>query len=126
MPSDLLRVLTTLWLIALAVIDVRQRELPHLLTTGPLLVIGGAFAIRALAPIGGVSVPNQSWDDVAVLLVFGAVLLSDTGLAALPALTAIGIGLRIGHECGAGDRDRLAAGAGRHVRPVSWARATRR
>ncbi len=100
MPSDLLRVLVTLWLIALAVIDVRRRELPHVLTTGPLLVIGGAFAIRAIAPIGGVGVPNQSWDDMAVLLAFVAVLLSDTGLAALPALTAIGLAFALGTSAG--------------------------
>ncbi len=100
MPSEVLRVLVTLWLIGLAVIDVRQRELPHALTTGPLLVIGGAFAIRALAPISGVGVPNQSWDDMAVLLAFAAVLLSDTGLAALPALTALGVAFGLGTSAG--------------------------
>ena len=100
MPSDVLRVLTTLWLIALAVIDVRQRELPHVLTTGPLLVIGGAFAIRALAPIIGMGVPNASWDDMAVLLAFATVLLSDTWLATLPALTALIVAFVLGTSMG--------------------------
>ena len=100
MPSDLLRVLVTLWLIALAVIDVRQRALPHALTTGPLLLIGGGFAVRALAPIIGMGVPNASWDDMAVLLAFATVLLSDTWLAALPALTALIVGLVLGTSMG--------------------------
>ena len=100
MPSEVLRVLVTLWLIGLAVIDVRQRELPHALTTGPLLVIGGGFAIRALAPIMGVGVPHQSWDDVVGLLAFAAVLLSDTWLAALPAITAIGLAFALGTSAG--------------------------
>ena len=100
MPSDLLRVSVTLWLIALAVIDVRQRALPHALTTGPLLLIGGGFAIRALAPIIGMGVPNTGWDDMAVLLAFAAVLLSDTWLAALPALTALIVVFVLGTSMG--------------------------
>jgi len=100
MPSDWLRVIVTLWLIALAVIDVRQRALPHMLTTGPLLLIGGGFAVRALAPIIGMGVPNAGWDDVAMLLAFATVLLSDTWLAGLPALTAISIAFVLGTSVG--------------------------
>ena len=92
--------LVTLWLIALAVIDVRRRDLPHALTTGPLLLIGGGFAIRALAPIIGMGVPNTGWDDMAVLLAFAAVLLSDTWLAALPALTALIVAFVLGTSMG--------------------------
>lgn len=100
MPSDWLRVLVSVWLIVLAAIDVRRRELPHPLTTGPLLLIGGAFAIRALAPIIGMGVPNAGWDDVAVLLAFATVLLSDTWLATLPALTALIVAFVLGTSMG--------------------------
>jgi hypothetical protein len=112
MPFDRWRVIVTLWLLALAVIDLRRRALPHTLTTGPLLVMGSWFSIRAIAPIIGVSalaphcvlcsagVPDKNWDDVAVLLAFTAVLLSDTWLAGLPAFAAIGTAFVLGTGVG--------------------------
>lgn len=100
MPSDLVRAVLTLWLLTLAVIDVRRRTLPHVLTTLPLLIVGGWFSIRALAPIVGVPIPDKNWDDVAVFLAFTAVLLSDTWLAGLPALTAIGAAFILGGSAG--------------------------
>ena len=90
MPFDLSRILVTLWLITLSVFDVRRRQLPHTLTTLPLIVIGGLISIRAVASIFGLAVPGQDWDNAAILLAFATILLSDTWLAIWPALAAVG------------------------------------
>ena len=90
MPFDLSRISITLWLITLSVLDVRRRQLPHTLTTLPLIVIGGLISIRAVASIFGLAVPGQDWDNAAILLAFAAILLSDTWLAIWPALAAVG------------------------------------
>ena len=99
MPFDLSRISITLWLITLSVLDVRRRQLPHTLTTLPLIVIGGLISIRAVASIFGLAVPGQDWDGIvpifgwdnaAILLAFATILLSDTWLAIWPALAAVG------------------------------------
>jgi len=90
MPFDLSRISITLWLITLSVLDVRRRQLPHTLTTLPLIVIGGLISIRAVASIFGLAVPGQDWDNAAILLAFATILLSDTWLAIWPALAAVG------------------------------------
>ncbi len=90
MPFDVSRILVTLWLITLSVFDMRRRQLPHALTTSPLIVIGGLISIRAIASIFGLAVPGQDWDNAAILLAFAAILLSDTWLAVWPALAAVG------------------------------------
>jgi hypothetical protein len=90
MPFDLSRILVTLWLITLSVFDVRRRQLPHTLTTLPLIVIGGLISIRAVASIFGLAGTGQDWNNAAILLAFAAILLSDTWLAVWPALAAVG------------------------------------
>ena len=90
MPFDVSRILVTLWLITLSVFDMRRRQLPHTLTTSPLIVIGGLISIRAIASIFGLAVPGQDWDNAAILLAFAAILLSDTWLAVWPALATVG------------------------------------
>ena len=90
MAFDLLRGLITIWLIALAALDVRRRQLPHLLTTLPLIAIGGLISIRAIASIFGAAVPGQSWNNTAIMLAFATVLMSDTWLAVWPGLAASG------------------------------------
>ena len=100
MPFDVSRILVTLWLITLSVFDVRRRQLPHTLTTSPLLVIGGLISIRAVASIFGLAVPGQDWDNAAILLAFAAILLSDTWLAVWPALAAVGSAFLFGTSIG--------------------------
>jgi hypothetical protein len=90
MPFDLSRIVVTLWLIELSILDMRRRQLPHTMTTLPLIVLGGLISIRAVASIFGLSAPGQAWDNAAILLAFAAILLSDTWLAIWPAVAAIG------------------------------------
>jgi hypothetical protein len=100
MPFDFSRVFITLWLIALTVLDVRRRQLPHALTTLPLMIIGGVISIRAVASIFGLAMPGQTWDNTAILLALAAILLSDTWLAIWPALAAIGSAFVLGTGVG--------------------------
>ncbi len=100
MPFDLSRILITLWLITLSVLDVRRRQLPHTLTTLPLIVLGGLISIRAVASIFGLAGAGQDWNNAAILLAFAAILLSDTWLAVWPALAAVGSALLFGTSIG--------------------------
>jgi len=100
MLSDAVRLGLSLWLIGLAVIDVRRRQLPHTLTTLPLLSLGGLAAIGALAPLTGLTVTGQSWDDTALALALTTVLLSDTPLAILPGFAALGVAVILGTPVG--------------------------
>ncbi len=92
MPFEIGRIGVTLWLIALAVLDVRRRELPHALTTLPLLLVAVALMLHAFTTRDG--------DAAAVVLAFGAVLLSDSWLAVLPAFAALGAAVVIGTDAG--------------------------
>jgi hypothetical protein len=95
MPFELARIGVTLWLIALAVLDVRRRELPHALTTLPLLIVVAVLSVRAFTPTAA-----GNGDAAAVLLAFVAVLVSDTWLAVLPAFAAIGAAAVLGTDAG--------------------------
>lgn len=92
MPFEIGRIGVTLWLIALAVLDVRRRELPHRLTTLPLLLVVAVLTVRAFTTKDG--------DAAVVVLVFGVVLLSDSWLAVLPAFAALGASVVIGTDAG--------------------------
>ncbi len=92
MPFEVGRLGVTLWLIGLAVLDVRRRELPHALTTLPLLVVMTGMTVRAFTTGDG--------DAAALVLVFIVVLLSDSWLAVLPALAALGAALLLGTSAG--------------------------
>jgi hypothetical protein len=92
MPFELGRIGVTLWLIALAMLDVRRRELPHALTTLPLLIVVAVLTVRAFAARDG--------DAAAVVLAFLVVLLSDSWLAVLPAFAAIGAAAVLGTDAG--------------------------
>jgi hypothetical protein len=100
MPFDVSRTLVTLWLITLSVFDVRRRQLPHTLTTLPLIVIGGLISIRSLMSLLGLDMPGQSWDNAVIFLAFAAILLSDTWLAVWPALAAVGSAFLFGTSIG--------------------------
>lgn len=82
-----LRVLVSVWLLILSVLDVRYRRLPHLLTTVPLVALGVAAAIRSVSAwlVGGNDVANS----LALALAFMAVLASDTWAALAPAVGAL-------------------------------------
>jgi hypothetical protein len=99
-PCDLSRALVTLWLLVLSVLDVRRRQLPHPLTTLPLLLIGGLISLRASASLFGAELPGQAWDNTAILLAFAAVLLSDTWLALIPGFAAAGTAFVLGSAVG--------------------------
>jgi hypothetical protein len=96
MPSNEARLGLSLWLIGLAVIDVRRRQLPHALTTVPLLGVGGLAIARTIGSIVGLTLPNLGWDDTALAMAFAAVLLSDTSLAILPAFAALAVAFVLG------------------------------
>lgn len=82
-----LRILVSVWLLILSVLDVRYRRLPHLLTTVPLVVLGVAAAIRSVSAwlVGGNNVANP----LALALAFVAILASDTWAALSPAVGAL-------------------------------------
>lgn len=91
-----IRLSMSVWLISLSVCDVRRRQLPHALTTLPLLIVGGLAAIRGLSAEAG-----QGWNDVALGLALAAVLLSDALiLASLPAAAALGVVFVLGSAPG--------------------------
>jgi hypothetical protein len=92
MPFEIGRIGVTLWLITLAVLDVRRRKLPHALTTLPLLLVVAVITARAFTTRDG--------DAAAIVLAFGVVLLSDTWLAVLPAFAALGASVVIGTDAG--------------------------
>lgn len=109
MPFDVSRILVTLWLITLSVFDMRRRQLPHTLTTLPLIVIGGLISIRAVLSLLRLDMPGQDWDGIVpifgwdnavVLLAFASILLSDTWLAVWPALAAFGSAFLFGTSIG--------------------------
>ncbi len=94
LSETVLRLATLTWLIALTRLDLCRRELPHSLTTLPLLLLGATAGWLALAPLIGVTwpvhsaAPGAAWDVRAILLAFAAILFSDTWLAVLPALAS--------------------------------------
>jgi hypothetical protein len=100
MLSDLGRLGLSLWLIRLAVIDVRRRQLPHSLTTVPLLGLGGLAVLGSLLSLNGLTVTGQSWDDAALALALVAVMLSDTPLGILPGFAALGVAVVLGTPVG--------------------------
>jgi len=96
MLSNEARLGLSLWLIGLAVIDVRRRQLPHALTTVPLLGVGVLAILRTIGPIVGLALSDPGWDATALALAFAAVLLSDTSLAILPAFAALIVAFVLG------------------------------
>ncbi len=92
MPFEIGRIGVTLWLITLAVLDVRRRKLPHALTTLPLLLVVAVLTARAFTTRDG--------DAATIVLAFGVVLLSDTWVAVLPAFAALGASVVIGTDAG--------------------------
>lgn len=98
MLSDLVvRLLITLWLIDLSIYDVRCRQLPHALTTLPLLVVGGLISLNEIAGLTGLA---PDWNNTAAVLAFASVLLSDTPLAMMPGLAAVLVAFALGTSSG--------------------------
>ncbi len=100
MPSEatalVIRLGVSAWLIGLSISDVRRRQLPHLWTTLPMLIMGGLAAVRGLLAVAG-----SGWNDVAMGLAWLAVLLSDSlALATLPAAAALGVAFVLGSAAG--------------------------
>ena len=101
MLSDVGRLGLSLWLIGLAVIDVRRRQLPHSLDDRcPCWGWAGWRQSGRWLPLTGLTVTGQGWDDTALALALTTVLLSDTPLAILPGFAALGVAVVLGTPVG--------------------------
>ena len=92
MPFELTRLAVTGWLLTLSLIDLRRHQLPHALTTLPVLACALWFLVQLLT--------TGSANALAGLLVFGAVVFSDTWLAVLPALAGLVVACMLGTPSG--------------------------
>ena len=88
--SDIgLRIATTVWLLALAVQDIRCHRVSHLLTTFPLVVIGLVAMARGITL--WLLADRLAVDYLAIALAFLAILASDTWAGLVPASAALGL-----------------------------------
>jgi hypothetical protein len=98
--EPVIRLVVTGWLVALSVIDLRRRELPHWATTWPL--VGVTWVTVALLATGecwwGEASGGSRSDGLAMGLAFLAVLLSDGWAAFHPAAAALGLAFGVGTE----------------------------
>jgi hypothetical protein len=87
-------VLVLVWLLGLAWLDLQERELPHLLSTGPFLLVGAARMVYLPVALSGI----DAWlARSALFLLFVVVIVSDIAPLRIPfSITALLLGWQAG------------------------------